>query len=233
MHIDQELDRLRQARGERIEALRANCVCRSATMYSTCCWGCGQCWSCVDRASQHHCIECCENRLQAAKATWETRTWPSVKALLERDNGSYSALVLLCHQAEVLYRAIHQLDPNKQCMREAIRFALHRGEPATDSSRDDRLPELIRLILNQIKHEGNVAVEMNSGDCASDVEEITVIPSVHYGFYSVIEAASIVDGKQQPPTERYHRIGLYSVVEQLCLGLDSLLSDDQDATSTE
>lgn len=199
-------------------------------MYPACCWRCGQCWFCVDQASEHHCIECCENKLQAAKATWETRTWPSVKALLERDCGSYSALVLLCHQAEVTYRAIKQLNPDKPCMREAIRFALYRGEPATDGARDDKLPELIRLTVNQIKHEGNVAVEVKSDDCASVVDEITVIPSVHFGFYSVREAASIVNGKKQEPSERYHRIGVYSVVEQLCLGLDSLLSDDQIAT---
>ena len=197
-------------------------------MYSTCCWRCGQCWYCVDQASQHYCVECCENKLQVAKATWKTRTWPAVKALLERDNGSYSALVLLCHQSEVTYRAIHHLDPEIKCLREAIRFALYRGESATDGSRDDKLPELIRLVANQIKHEGNAGeIEVNLEKCDKTVDNISVAPSVHYGFYSTIEVASPVDGNHQPPSERYHLIGLYSVCEELCLGLNTLLSDER------
>ena len=222
-----ELDRLYKLRMEFLEAQREQCVCASDSSYEHRCWGCGHCWRCVDKASDHYCIECCKDDFVATKAAWERRTRPSIECLMQLPNGHYSALVLACHQAEVAYKVINR-SVTSDVMRDAIAYVLKMSGLLYDNDHAHELAEKVRLVLNMIKHDRRTGEEIISGDQDEETKKtIRIARRNHIGILSTHESSSIIDGETQPPYEREFELGLPSVVCELYKGLNIIFSDER------
>ncbi len=222
-----ELDRLYKLRMEFLEAQREQCVCVSNITFEHRCWGCRRCWHCVDKASDHHCIECCNDDFVAAKAAWELRMWPSIEGLLKLPNGHYGALILVCHQAEVAYKV---MNPSAQdnVIHSAIRCVLIKSGLVYDNDYSHKLAEKVRVILNMLKHDRRTGEKEIPNSQADDVlESLRIASRSHFGFHSSLESAPIINGERQPPTERKSELGLFSIVCKLCQGLDTMFSGCQ------
>ncbi len=220
------IEQLYERRMELISDLSTRCVCISDTLYKQRCWGCSRCWNCVDKADAHYCIECCRDDIAVVKAIWECRTKPSIECLMQIPGGDYGALVLACHQAEVTFRAMNP-DHNDKVMRDAIRSALIASELLYDHDHAGKLAEIARLILNTIKHDIKPEKQLVKGQFAdAKCETVRIAPRLSFGFLTTSDSASRVDGEVQPPTERKHQLGLFTIVCELCKGLDRIFSEE-------
>lgn len=221
-----DLERLYRQRWEILKPQRERCVCDSDGAYEQRCWGCGGCWHCVDRADEHHCIECCSDDFVSAKATWELRMRPSIESLLKLPNGHYGALVLACHQAEVAYKVIHLcIKDDDKVMRDAIKYVLINSGLLYDNEYAHDLSEKVRKILNMLKHDRRTGEKPIAGDKDDEVPEtVRIARRGDFGFHNSIESGSIVDGERLPPTQRKSEVALFDIVCELCQGLETIYS---------
>ena len=152
---------------------------------------------------------------------------PSIESLLKLPNGHYGALVLVCHQAEVTYKVMNPSVQGK-VIRDAIRCVLIKSGLVYDNDYSCELAEKVRVILNMLKHDRRTGEkQIPNGQADEEKESVRIAPRNHFGIHSSLESAPIIDGDRQPPTERKSELGLFSIVCELCQGLDTIFLDDQ------